>query len=67
MNPACMQASMDKVRCSFVAAAGRELAVVASTADVVAGTEEHAAEVGKVAVVEVNLGGSVLGMVLRHS
>lgn len=58
---AYMRSSMGKVRYSFVVAAKRESAVVASTGAVVAEmVEAHAVEVGMFAVVGANLGGSVL-------
>lgn len=65
-NLACKHPSMGKVRCSYGVAAGRELAVVASTA-VVAGVQEHVVEVDRCAVVGANLCGSVLEMVPRHN
>lgn len=66
-NLAYMHSLMGKVRYSFAVAARRGFAVVASTAVVVAGTEEeHVVEVDKIAVVGANLDRSVPEMVLRR-
>ena len=57
-----MHSSMGMVRCSFVLAARREFAVVAST-----GVVAVAGVVERVAVVGAKSGDSVLEMVPRHS
>ena len=66
-----MHSLMGKVRCSFVPAARREFAVVASTGVVaVVGVVDRFAVVGAVdrfAAVGANSGDSVLEMVPRHS
>ncbi len=64
-----MHSSMGTVRCSFVVAARQESAVFGSTGAVVVAVrvKEHAVELDRSAVVETDLGGSVLEMVPRRS